>query len=116
VSVTVAVAASIEQTWRALLLVLEMDADRSRASAELEAMAGQVRGALPGGLILHTRFGAPACEVWAHLSPRGARCDLTVDATQDAVPVIGRGWWNGQLSRRRIRRVLRAGGRCDLGR
>ncbi|MEV8027603.1 hypothetical protein [Cellulosimicrobium funkei] len=110
VSSTVAVAASADQTWRALLVVLGIDADVPGVSAAYGAMmTGRVRDAVAGdGLVVGVRLGTRTYEISAHLVPRGARCDLTVDATPDVVPASGRGRWRGLADQRRVRRVVRA--------
>ncbi|WP_409142031.1 hypothetical protein [Cellulosimicrobium sp. RS] len=108
-SATVAVAASAEQTWRALLVVLGIDAEVPGVPAAYGAMAGRVRDAVPGdGLVVRGRLGARTYEFSAHLVARGVWCDLTVDAApDDLVGAVEGGRWRHHLARRRVRQLVR---------
>ncbi|TFF04433.1 hypothetical protein [Cellulosimicrobium funkei] len=110
VSSTVAVAAPVEQAWRALLIVLGAEADVPGVPVAFGAMAGRLRDAVPGdGLAVRARVGGRAYELSAHLVPRGAQCDLTVDAAPDDVDGAQTdGRWHHHQAYQAMKRLVRA--------
>lgn len=105
----VAVAAPVEQVWRAVLIVLGAEADVPGVRVVFGALTGRVREVVvQDHLVLQARLGERTYEVAAHLMQRGASCELAVYAVPDDVTKVPeRGWWRRHLERRRVRRVVR---------